>query len=69
MGTTYIPLAQANTAKAVAARETSKVEAAVVGECACSQRRPIEALLLVLVTLVGGAVRNGVGFIGSPGLE
>lgn len=66
---TYIPLAKAGTAKVIAARETGKVEAAIVGDSAGSQGRPVEALLLVLVTLVGGTAGTGVGLIRAPGLE
>lgn len=55
--------------KAVAASEAREVKAAVVLEGSRGQIGPVEAALLVVVTLVGGPARASVAFFRAPELK
>lgn len=49
---TYTALAETGTAETVAASEPGEFHATISRECANSEIRPVEALLLVFVALV-----------------
>jgi hypothetical protein len=66
---TYTTLEVAATTEAVAAGETGEVEATIRWEITSSEIGPVPALLLLVVTLVGGAAWAGVALLRAPVLD
>jgi hypothetical protein len=62
---TYTTLAKAGT-KSIATGETGELEATIARERTGGEIRPAEALLLIIITLVGGSTRAGVAFLRAP---